>query len=62
MLADTAAYLRARALVCLRMARQMSDLNDKARLEQQAKDYTLRAEQFEETAPPGKAAGRKFSQ
>lgn len=40
----TAEYLCGRAMVCRHMARQMSDLKSKARFEQQAMQYTLRAE------------------
>lgn len=46
-----AEYLREQALLCLNMARQMSDLADKAHFEKQAMEYTLRAERLEGGPP-----------
>jgi hypothetical protein len=45
---DHAEYLRAQALTCLGLAREMSDPKDKEPFKQEALTFTLRAERLEE--------------
>lgn len=47
-MSDSAEYFRAQALICLGLAREMSDPEDKDRLKKEALDYTLRAERIED--------------
>jgi hypothetical protein len=47
---NDAAYMRGRALFCLALARQLSDVEAANNLKKEAMAYTLRAERLEEQA------------
>jgi hypothetical protein len=51
MMLDDVEYLRAQAVLCLNLSRQMSSSADKAHFEKQALEYMLRAEKLEEGNP-----------
>jgi hypothetical protein len=51
-----AEYLRRQALMCIKLALQISNIGDGANLRKQALEYSLRAEALESAAAKGLAA------